>query len=1044
MHLLFVGLWLLLATTGYAQSRKYEVTKLPSGELQLVAKGTKKPIQSILFSRIYPTVEGSQMAVAAGKFNFINSSGNLVAPVWYDSAMNFSEGLAPVKRNGQWGYIDPGGRELILPQYKTASQFHDGVATVYDGIKRYYIDRNGTPAGGLDLAHNYGFNSFEGFSLSNNFSEPPLISTVNSSVIPAASCPANVDFEDGNFNNWNCFTGTTSTSGTATNINVSPSSPVGNRHSIISNSTAVDPYGLFPLASPNGSSRIVKLGNDVNGAQAERIRYTLQVPNTSSYSITFHYAVVFQDPGHSVHQQPRMTARLIDAATGLAVPCADFLYISASNIPGFYNSPNASGVRVKSWTPVFVNLSAYAGKTMHLEFTTADCTLGGHWGYAYVDVGPCNQVAVMDYKCNFPNITKLTGPPGFQSYKWYSDDFSSTLGTSQVISMNPGPPLGSNFWVVVTPYNGESCKDTIGVKVTATYPVANAGPDKTVCMGSGTTIGTAGNNFSSYSWLPATGMTGAQSAIATVVPMQDMQYILTVTDSNSCSSTDTVNVKVNPLPQALFSTNQSSQCLSGNQFVFTNNSASASGGLQHKWFFGDGQTSTALSPVHQYQAAGTYQVKLVVDNGQECLDSITQQVIVHPEPQPLFSINQQSQCLTGNQFSFSNQSGQGQGNVHAWSFGDGNQSGAVNPSHNYQQPGNFQVKLQVTTSQGCVGSIQQPVTVHAMPQVNITSSAGFICKGSTLLLSATGASQYQWSPSQDLSCVNCPSTMASPPIDRNYIVTGTDANGCVDKDTVRVQVIQPLRMTAKGDSICVGKSARLMASGAANYQWSPSSFLNNTNTSNPISTPPVTTQYQVIGYDGYNCFSDTAIVIVDVGTYPEVKLGPDLLLATGTLQPLPAQLINGPVKSWKWSPSTNLSCSACQEPVATVKQDIQYIVRVESFHGCVATDTINIKAFCESSQVYLANAFTPDGDGINDVFFVQAKGVVRVRHFRVYNRWGEIVFEKAGFTPNDPAFGWDGRIRGTLASPDVFVYTAEVICENGTTFLFKGNVSLLK
>ncbi|RYY11382.1 MAG: T9SS type B sorting domain-containing protein, partial [Chitinophagaceae bacterium] len=112
--------------------------------------------------------------------------------------------------------------------------------------------------------------------------------------------------------------------------------------------------------------------------------------------------------------------------------------------------------------------------------------------------------------------------------------------------------------------------------------------------------------------------------------------------------------------------------------------------------------------------------------------------------------------------------------------------------------------------------------------------------------------------------------------------------------------------------------------------------------------------------------------------------------------------------------------------------------------GCTARDTIGIKTFCENSQVFIANAFTPDNDGINDILLVQGKGIVQVKSFRVFNRWGEVVFEKTGFSPNDPSAGWDGRIKGTIGGPDVFVYTAEVICENGTTYTYKGNTSILK
>jgi hypothetical protein len=84
------------------------------------------------------------------------------------------------------------------------------------------------------------------------------------------------------------------------------------------------------------------------------------------------------------------------------------------------------------------------------------------------------------------------------------------------------------------------------------------------------------------------------------------------------------------------------------------------------------------------------------------------------------------------------------------------------------------------------------------------------------------------------------------------------------------------------------------------------------------------------------------------------------------------------------------------------------------------------------------------GDGINDVLMVRGKGIASVKNFRIFNRWGELVFERSNFSPNIVSFGWDGRIRGVVGPPDVFVYTAEVICENGTSYVYKGNTSIIK
>ena len=142
-------------------------------------------------------------------------------------------------------------------------------------------------------------------------------------------------------------------------------------------------------------------------------------------------------------------------------------------------------------------------------------------------------------------------------------------------------------------------------------------------------------------------------------------------------------------------------------------------------------------------------------------------------------------------------------------------------------------------------------------------------------------------------------------------------------------------------------------------------------------------------------------------------------------------------------PITGLSCTNCPSPSLKVANNISYKVTVTNIYSCIASDDIYINTYCKSGQVFIPNAFTPDGDGLNDILMVRGKGIF-VKTFRIFNRWGELVFEKTNFNPNDIKYGWDGKIRGIPATPDVFVYTAEVICDNNVVYTYKGNTTLLK
>jgi gliding motility-associated-like protein len=177
-----------------------------------------------------------------------------------------------------------------------------------------------------------------------------------------------------------------------------------------------------------------------------------------------------------------------------------------------------------------------------------------------------------------------------------------------------------------------------------------------------------------------------------------------------------------------------------------------------------------------------------------------------------------------------------------------------------------------------------------------------------------------------------------------------------------------------------------------------------------------------------------------------------LTLPTGFLLNLAPAIINAadpgilPIAKYTWTPSRDLTCNddICSSPIALIKDNVCYSVKATNIYGCSGSDTICVKVFCQSSQIFIPNAFTPKGDiPGNRRLVVRASGVSSVRSFRVFNRWGRIVFEKNNFPPNSPDFGWDGTVNGKPADPGVYVYTAEVICENGVPYTFKGNVTLL-
>lgn len=384
---------------------------------------------------------------------------------------------------------------------------------------------------------------------------------------------------------------------------------------------------------------------------------------------------------------------------------------------------------------------------------------------------------------------------------------------------------------------------------------------------------------------------------------------------------------------------------------------------------------------------------------------------------------------------------------YSWNLGNGNIVRTPSPTTStaYQRPGVYKLQLIVETDKNCTDTAFMQITVRALPTVSVNAPVS-ICLGQSTVLSASSSANISWrTQSNTVLCTNCNTIQVQPNVNSRYTVVATDSLGCSTATTTSVNVIQPLRMQVSGnDSICIGESRQLFASGAAAYQWFPSTGLNSTVVAAPIAKPQVTTTYQVIGKDAQNCFTDTSSITISVGRPFPVNAGKDTIVQVGSQITLQPNVGNQLIREWKWINLNNASCTNCPNPTVVVNADQCALLRVRNNFNCYSQDTICIKAICANTQVYVANTFTPDGDGVNDKLFVQGTGIRTVRYFRIYNRWGELVFEKNNFNANDPSTGWDGKVKGKDVNPEVFVWLCEVVCDKGTGTLFKGNVAVLR
>jgi gliding motility-associated-like protein len=347
----------------------------------------------------------------------------------------------------------------------------------------------------------------------------------------------------------------------------------------------------------------------------------------------------------------------------------------------------------------------------------------------------------------------------------------------------------------------------------------------------------------------------------------------------------------------------------------------------------------------------------------------------------------------------------------------------------------------VTDANGCTKNATVNIDGYPLPTVNAGPDQVYCYGIDSIVLSASGAATYLWSPADVLSCSTCAITGANPNTTTNFQVIGFDEHNCRDTDWVNVTVFTDEPATVGEDIvICKGDKAQLLASGGTNYVWTPSPDDYESPSSSPSTSPESTTTYTVV-ITKNECFTDTMTQKVTVFERPTIDLGPDQKVLPGTLISLHADTTHA--ESITWEPVTDLSCDDCIDPTATIFNTITYTATVYN-NACKAQDDITITVSCDGNNIFFANTFTPNNDGNNDVFFPQTPGMDMIKLFRVYNRWGQLLHEVYNFPSSDPKYGWDGSFNGNPLSPDVYVYYLETSCPDGQKVFKKGDISLLK
>ena len=488
--------------------------------------------------------------------------------------------------------------------------------------------------------------------------------------------------------------------------------------------------------------------------------------------------------------------------------------------------------------------------------------------------------------------------------------------------------------------------------------------------------------------------------------------------------------------------------------------------VSYTWNFGDlSAPQTGLFPTisHNYTTVGNYTASMSFTTLGGCSGNITTPIIIAGSPK--VAVNGLiSQCEPAilNFSGVENPIDPNGPLTWAWDFGNQQTSALQVPlSVSYPKAGQYKVQLIATNTKGCSDTtdkgIQYNLFIYPIPSVNAGADVT-ICDTSTLQLLASGSpsTTYNWlapTPPASLTCLNCNNPVASSPSSTFFVLNGTSPQGCAAKDTINVTVNTPVTVNASGtDSVCLGQSATLNATGAAIYNWTPAQGLNNPNIANPVATPdasqignaPSTViTYSVTGYDNKKCYSDTKSIDITAFNYPVIGLTPNATINVGGSYQINSTATTN-IVSLNWTPSNTLSCANCLTPLATPTKTTKYVLTAINDGGCATSDSIRVQVICDGNNFFVPNTFSPNGDGVNDHFVVNGVGLNVIPSITIYNRWGQIVFQKSNFAPNVPSEAWDGTFNGQPAPADVYVYTIQILCNNATLIPYHGNVTLIR
>lgn len=652
---------------------------------------------------------------------------------------------------------------------------------------------------------------------------------------------------------------------------------------------------------------------------------------------------------------------------------------------------------------------------------------------------------------------------GAFSYSWFPD---TGLNTNYGTAVTAGPIVTTKYYVTGTDNNNCSSTDSL-IIIVDTLPIASITGVTSICAGDSTILTASGGD--AYLW------SNGETAVAIKVsPNSTQTYFVVATNSNNCNDSASFNLVVHPLPLPQFSC---ANVCDGNSVVFTNISTiNPSDTIQsYSWNFGDGSSlNNAQDPSYLFAMDSSYSVQLLAFSNFGCFDSITKLITVNPNPTVNFTANDTTGCAmlcvslqdlssinTGNNVTW------------LWDFGDGSAtSNTANANHCYSNnssPISFNVTLAVTSDSGCVSNLYRNNYISVYPNPTAEFSTANVCFGSLV-------------PFTDLSSIPANTTIQSwawdfgdgSLINTNQLIPGgylyTSANdytvnlvvvsnfGCLDSITKTITVSpNPVVNFSASDTVgceplCISFQNSSSVLNGSVFQWAWNVGDGSPGISSQSFDHCYTNDFLVAPHS----FDVTLTVTSDSGCFTTVSKNNYITVypnpdASFTVQPQTTTILDPTISIidvskgtdyWNWNFGDGTATSAVSIPAPYTYLDTgTYIITLitSTQYNCI--DTAYQTVIIEPDFLfYIPNAFTPDGDGINDTFI--GKGVfIKEFEMTIFDRWGNLIYKT-----DDIDKPWDGKVNkgNEIAQADEYIYLIQATDFKGGKNKYSGHVTLVR